>query len=120
MKKFFLAFVFLCVSNSSVLATPPRDLQLKYDPQAKSLEIVMKHPTVEPREHYIRTISVTVNNQEPQIHHWGFQRSLSEVKVKLPLELKSGDTVHIKATCSQGGSAEADLAFELSEKKPEK
>ncbi len=117
MKKFFLAVVFLLMIVSLASATPPRDLQLQYDPVAQILQISMKHPTVELREHYIRTINVAVNQQEPKVYRFGFQRSSSEVITTVSLELKAGDTVSVKAICSQGGSAEAELLIPLVETK---
>lgn len=112
MKKVFLAFVFLFASGRLVFATPPYDLQLKYDPVRQILEVNMKHPTVELREHYIRTITVTVNKQDPKIYRLPFQRSALEAEIAISLELKSADVVQVKATCSQGGSAEKELIIE--------
>ena len=111
MKKIFLVFALLFFIVPIVQATPPRDLQLQYDPVEQNLVISMHHPTVELREHYIRTIMVTVNNEKPEIHRLPFQRFASEVNLSIFLDLKPGDMVHVKASCSRGGSAEADLVI---------
>lgn len=109
MKRIFLAFVFLFFMISFVNATPPGDLQLQYDLVEQNLLVSMRHPTAELREHYIRTITVVVNNETPEIHRLPFQRSASQVKTSIFLDLKPGDSVHVQASCSLGGSAEADL-----------
>ena len=111
MRKLSLAFVLLFFMVSFVNATPPNDLELQYDPIEQNLVISMNHPTAELREHYIRTITVTVNNEKPEIHRLPFQRSASQVKISFFLDLKPGDAVHVQASCSLGGSAEADLVI---------
>ncbi|MCB9757468.1 MAG: hypothetical protein H6753_03480 [Candidatus Omnitrophica bacterium] len=120
MRNIFLITVWLFLMVSIVPATPPNDLQLQYDPVEQNLAISMHHPTAELREHYIRTITVTVNNEKPEIHRLPFQRSASEVKISIFLDLKPGDAVHVKASCSLGGSAEADLVIPPQQESAEK
>lgn len=120
MKKCFLAVIFLWGTISVAYATPPRDLQLEYDPVKQELNISMKHPSNELREHYIRTITVTVNNEQPKVYRFAFQRLAAEVKTTVPIALKSADLVHVKASCSQGGSAQADLVIASDETKSDK
>ncbi len=111
MKNIFLSVGLLFVLLSSASATPPRDLQIEYDALRQMLKISMKHPTAELREHYIRTITISVNGTPPKIHRLPFQRLASDVDFETPLELKSGDSVYVKAACSQGGSAEQELVI---------
>ncbi len=120
MKKYLLIAVFLFVMIPAAYATPPRDLKLEYDPVKQELTISMKHPTVELREHYIRTVNVSVNHQEPKVYRFAFQRLAAEVKTTVPIVLKSADLVYVKASCSQGGSAEADLVIAPDQAKSEK
>ncbi len=120
MRRVFLTSVWLFFMISFVNATPPNDLQLQYDPIEQNLAISMHHPTAELREHYIRTITVTVNNEKPEIHRLPFQRSASEVKVSIFLDLKPGDVVQVKASCSLGGSADADLVIPPQQESAEK
>lgn len=112
MKRIVLVFLFFVSFAFSANATPPRDLKLQYDPMNQNLNISMKHPTIEIREHYIRTIIVTLNDGEPKTYRFTFQKSASEFETVVPIGvLQSGDKVHVKAMCKLGGSAEADLVM---------
>lgn len=115
MKNIFLSVGLLFVFFSSASATAPGDLQLRYDASRQMLKISMKHPTVELREHYIRTITISVNGGPSKIHRLPFQRLASGVDFEVPVELKSGDSVYVKAACSQGGSAEQKLVIGLAD-----
>ncbi len=101
-------------------ASPPRDLQLKYNTQTHTLDINVKHPTAELRENFIRTITIAINGQEPQIFRFPFQRAASEFETSISLELHAGDNIVVKATCSQGGSTSAELIIPSEESKSEK
>ncbi|MCB9771112.1 MAG: hypothetical protein H6754_00970 [Candidatus Omnitrophica bacterium] len=116
MKRIALVFVFFVSFAFSANATPPRDLKLQYDPMSQNLMISMKHPTIEVREHYIRTIIVTHNDDEPKTYRFTFQKSASEVEAIVPIGvLQFGDKVHVKAMCKLGGSAEAELVMSPSD-----
>ena len=99
------------IMPQTVHASPPRDLKLEYNVGTHTLNVKMKHPTIEAREHYIRTITVTVNGGEPQVFHYTFQKLAAEFEATIPLSLNSGDNVVVKATCRLGGSAEAELTI---------
>lgn len=107
----FFVLMSAAMMPKPVHASPPRDLQLNYNVGTHTLEVKMKHPTIEPREHYIRTITVSVNGAEAQIFHYTFQKLASEFDADIPLSLNSGDKVVVKATCRLGGSAEAELTI---------
>ncbi len=111
MKKLFLTLLFLFAVCATAKATPPHDMQLKYDPATQSLSVTMKHPTIERREHYIRTITVVINGGEPQVFRYNFQNSASQFDTTIPLALKAGDSVHVTAACRLGGSAEAEFSL---------
>lgn len=93
-----------------VMGTPPHDIELKYDSGNQVLHVSMKHPTVDIHLHYIRTIEVILNNGEPQVYRYNFQKAWGQ-EADIQLAMKPGDTVHLKATCIKGGSAEAELTL---------
>lgn len=115
MKKILFVVTLLFVISPLANASPPRDLQLKYDLSGQNLEIKMKHATIENREHYIRMITVTVNSEEPKVYRFTFQKAAALVETVIPLVLKPGDIVDVKAVCSLGGNAQAQLTVPTSE-----
>ena len=106
MKLAFTLLFVLCLS-SAAYATPPRDLKLSYSNGA--LTVAMKHNTINMRKHYIRNIEVSVNGGEIQAFRYTFQKYPSEMEVLLPITLKPGDHVVVKAECKEGGSAQAEM-----------
>jgi len=115
MKKILFAAGFILMTAGIASSHPPTDLVLKYDQKAKVLEVRMRHVTEDIREHYVRTITVSVNGQEPKGYRYTHQQYPSYVDVFLPVEAKPGDMIHVQANCLKGGSIEGDLKIEKEE-----
>lgn len=120
MKKILWAFLFIAFTAASASAHPPTDMKLEYDAQQKILKVTMRHVTTDVRVHYVRAITVTVNQQDPQVFHYTHQDHASFVDVSLAIDAKPGDTIHVKATSLQGGSEEGDLQVPQEEEKEKK
>lgn len=108
MKKYLVPLFVFCLTTVAY-ATPPQDLKVTYS--AGTLDVTMKHITIEPREHFIRTIKVTVNGGEPQIFHYPFQKKPTEFAALIPILLNPADKVVVRAECKLGGSAQAELTI---------
>ena len=117
MKKLLCAGIFVLLFSGMAAAHPPTDLELKYDAQAKTISIHMRHVTADSREHYIRTITVSVNEGELKYYRYTHQQYPSYVDAILPVEAKPGDTIHVIAKCIQGGSMEGDFVIPQEVKK---
>lgn len=108
MKKYVIAFFLFCFATA-VYATPPQDMKATYSNGV--LDVKMRHVTSETREHYIRTIRVTVNDGEPKVFRYPFQKYASEFEASITIALNPGDKVVVRAECKQGGSAEVELSI---------
>ncbi len=119
MKKSLFAGIFVLLFSGTALAHPPTDLELKYDVGTKTLTVHMRHVSADTREHYLRTISVSVNGQEPQSYRYTHQPYPAYVEVALPVDAKIGDILHVIAKCIQGGSVAGDLLIIGDDQHPE-
>ena len=104
---FILFFLVFLVIDS--WAHPPSDITLEYDKERKILKILLKHVTEDIQEHRIRKIIVTKNNEEPLKFYYSSQTSPKEFIQEISLEAQSGDTIVVKAICSQAGNKEETL-----------
>ncbi len=104
---FILFFLVFLVIDS--WARPPSDITLEYDKERKILKISLKHVTEDIQEHRIRKIIVTKNNEEPLKFYYASQTSPKEFIQEISLEAQSGDTIVVKAICSQAGNKEETL-----------
>ncbi len=108
-KNLIFVLLWLLGSASVVGAHPPRGMELRYDAHGKTLHITMEHVSKKLRDHFIREIIVTKNNESPVVYRHTRQNDPSFMETSVPLEAQSGDMIHVKAVCREGGSEEASL-----------
>jgi hypothetical protein len=109
MKKLMtLIYGFLICATAQ--ATPPGDVTLAYDLEKQTVTASGPHPTQDMSEHYIRRFEISKNNLESKTYYFPKQATASEFKEALPVaDLKAGDYIYVKVSCSEGGSKEASL-----------
>jgi hypothetical protein len=112
-----VSLVFALLFPVLAFAHSPSNIALSYDETQKLLHIQMVHVTVKNREHYIRRITVTKNNEKPVDYYYPAQTSANGMETDVEITAEPGDVVKIKAFCSEAGSGEASLT--IPEKKPE-
>ena len=116
MKTMITAVVILFFCSVYAYAHPPSEIALTYDPDTKMLHIDIKHVSDSLRKHHIRKLIIYKNDAE--------FKSFSYVTQKPPgleedalLDAEPGDTIRVKAVCSEAGSQEATLVIPDAEKK---
>ncbi len=116
MKKIILllAFVFIVQLQSS-FAHGPKDIEIDYNEETKTLNVVVHHITQIAKKHYIRKMVIIKNDEEP-INRF-FYRQYNRLKVikNVPLEAKDGDVIKIIVYGNKGG--EYKWEFTLGEEK---
>jgi len=88
------------------LAQPPAQIDFEYDSQTKMLKVKIAHISINVRRHYIRRLIVTKNSENPQDFYYTNQPQAEGMTVDVPLVAKTGDTIKVKAICSQAGYKE--------------
>lgn len=112
MRKIFLILFFIFFQNLAPgWATPPSKIELSYDKDKKNLHVEVKHVTFENREHRIRKIEVSVNKAAMDAFYFGAQNNNSMQTLDIPLDLKVGDEIKVKAICSYAGFKEEALVI---------
>ena len=104
-----LTITFLLGLVSSAWAHPPYKMELNYDQEKKNLHIEITHITHDPREHHIRKVLITQNDNEPVIRYFATQTTPSTLILDIPWEAKQNDVIRVKAICSEGGQKEETL-----------
>ena len=108
-KKTLLSLLFGLMFNIPFAwATPPYKLDVRYDAGDKALKVDIEHASHELSEHYIRKITVYKNSEEPKIFYYSHQPSPQQFTLTIPFEAKNGDKIRITASCSEGGSKDAE------------
>ena len=102
-------FLFSIIFSLDAHATPPTQIELKYDKDLKILYADIAHYSDKADKHYISKIFIQINQELPQKYYFRRQVKPNKFEVEFPLELKPKDVVNLKAQCSQGGSLEVSL-----------
>jgi desulfoferrodoxin (superoxide reductase-like protein) len=113
MKKLLLIFCLLFVSIL-VFAHPPKEVALSYDTASKMLTITVNHQikqslVSDPSRHYIKEISILVNNKNVVIADYSSQQSDDGEKIIIQLKANSGDKITVGAACSIAGNKTSEL-----------
>ena len=118
MKKIFV-FIFLAslLISSKASAHPPIEMTLDYDLAAKELTVNMIHVVSTNRnQHYIKEIWAATEKGDPVVFNYRRQQKPREVIEMIPFNAKPGDTIVVKAYCSEGGVKSASLFIPLDNK----
>jgi len=84
-------------------AHPPKRVTLSYDMNKKILKVIILHPSFMPSVHYIKTVTLQKNKQNPMSHSYNIQTG-DEFTYTYDISAVSGDTLVVTATCSMYGS----------------
>ena len=105
MKKgiFLLGLIFL-MGGTNAQAHPPKNIEAEYIQEEGKLYILIEHLSRDPREHYIRKVTISVNGEEVITERMHQQVDPNKVVLTLDLEAEGGDQIEIKAYCSEGGT----------------
>lgn len=91
-------------------AHPPSDITLKYDQKTHILTVTALHNTLDPTTHYIKLIEVSINGAPMITQNFLSQTDKATQQAQyIIIDLKPGDTIVAKATCSIRGSLEKPL-----------
>ena len=100
----------LCLSMAALLAAtggfchPPSEIQLAFDPAAKTLRVTVMHDTRKPEEHFIASIQVKVNGKEAVTQIYQRQTDgLKRAASYLLEDAKTGDEISVTGVCSVFG-----------------
>ena len=116
MRKLFVSasVVLLCAALYSCMAAtafahPPSGMTLSYDKEKEVLHIDISHVTHRPRKHFIRKVVVSKNEGVIDTVSFVQQTSSTALAVDVPVSAVAGDTLSVKAICSEAGIARESL-----------
>ncbi len=106
---FLAAFLLFCTAVP-LFAHPPSDLRVNYDPAEGVLHIAMTHVTGSNMiRHHIRKIQIFKNDEMVLDSTIVQQTSAHSMTKSIPLSAVAGDTIRVKAICSEGGIGEQTI-----------
>ncbi|MBF0522602.1 MAG: hypothetical protein HQL24_06045 [Candidatus Omnitrophica bacterium] len=108
-KVFGLVFIFFVFFISLALATPPSEIVLNYDQKAQLLHVEVKHPTKNIREHYIRYLTILLNNVEVKKIRYTHQENAAGFTEEVPVAAVANDVIKAEAICNKGGDKTQEL-----------
>ena len=94
-----------------VFSHPPTNLTLTYDPATQILHIEMTHVTGNIREHHIRRLVISKNDEPPVSITVVRQTTPNNEVDEIPFSAKPKDTIRVEAFCKEGGSETATLVI---------
>ena len=114
--KVFLLVAVILLAMTFLLSAPasahsPKSVDLKYEPATQTLSVTIIHPVKDPATHYIKKISISVNEGEAREHEYKSQPDKESFTVEYNIAAQDGDTIKVKATCSYIGSKSATLTL---------
>jgi hypothetical protein len=113
MKKIITILVFICI-GATAFAHPPKDVVMSYDTKTQMLSVTIIHLIKEskapdPMIHFVKFLSVTVNDKEKLITNYRYQETDDGETVLIKLALKKGDKVSAMAWCNFAGEKRTEL-----------
>ena len=108
---FFSAVVFVTLGISSSSAHAPAKIEFEYNAEAEQPVLIIKidHVSRNRRAHYIRKMTLSINDGDPQVFRFATQISPKGLIREIPLKLEPGDVVRVDAVCSQAGVASQEF-----------
>jgi hypothetical protein len=102
----FLIFFLFAGLQVPVFSHAPSDIKADFDAKTKRLSITVTHQTSAPIMHYIKHISVKLNNADIKDFYFTKQSSAANEKATLFINkaVKKGDQIQIFAVCNLSGS----------------
>lgn len=102
---------------SSLGATSPSIIELTYEPGKKNLRIKIVHAAHDPREHHIRKVEVSLNDEKPTNLYFATQTAPAFLTMDVALEAKPGDNIRVLAICNEAGRLEKTLTVSMEDDK---
>jgi len=100
-----LLFILLISAPTILMAHPPKSIDIKYSPDQKKLTAEIPHGVKDVKDHYIKTIVISVDGKEVKTIDLKEQTSKEKENIDIELpDIKSGSEISIKATCNKFGS----------------
>lgn len=104
MKIFLLTIGMIVLVSGSALADPPSRIDVRYDTVTKQFLAVIVHKVSNPLKHYIRKITIFVNDKQVAEQYFTKQSSVSDQQIVFAVpHLKMGDVLKVEAFCNVGG-----------------
>ncbi|MEI7596269.1 MAG: hypothetical protein WCK02_11015 [Bacteroidota bacterium] len=112
MKNIYLSFASLFLVTMA-FAHPPKSVKLIYNKSEKSMSIDAEHKVKDPKDHYIKEITVFINGVKQEGVALTSQTSVEREEYNYKIgELKSGDKIKVTATCNKFGSKSQEITIE--------
>jgi hypothetical protein len=104
-------FVFLCLIFP-LLAHPPSEINVVYDPATQLLRLDIIHPTSDVKNHHIKEVQVIINGEWFTKQEFSVQtESRKHQAVILLATVKPGDPVDIIAVCNVFGKKQVSTVI---------
>jgi desulfoferrodoxin (superoxide reductase-like protein) len=110
MKILLLCLALIFIFTPSVFSNPPRSIDIKTS--AEKIEVFVSHPSQSPSEHYIKTITVALNDREIIQQTFSLQKTDGQTAVYEIAGLKKGDKITVRAYCSMYGDLQKEITVE--------
>jgi desulfoferrodoxin (superoxide reductase-like protein) len=107
----FVLAIILYSTQFSYAHAPSR-VEASYDPETSEVSVMVYHDVKDPKTHYIKNISVFVNDVQVLQDEYSQQsNNMDQPAVYELRDLKSGDKVTVKASCSISGQNSTTLTI---------
>ncbi len=90
-------------------ATPPKDIQLTYNPAEQTLAVAITHYSLMPGFHYIKNVDIKKNGQIISKNTYKNQPEKEYFTYFYNIPAAAGDDFEVTATCSFYGSKTVNL-----------
>ena len=108
-------FILLLFSVASLVAHPPKGIELSYDAETAALTVTVHHKVSDADRHYIRRIEVYAGKEllaEKTYERQETATAQEEMFLFIDKPLARGTVVTVKAFCSLSGKKSARLEWE--------
>jgi len=110
MKRNLALTVLILAFNGALMAHPPSEINLKFDPVKRVLEVTVMHDVKDSTKHFIEEITVKINGEDAVKQTLHQQTDNREQKASYVLiDAKPGDEISVKAECNMFGDKKQTL-----------
>jgi hypothetical protein len=96
--------IFTCILPISAHATPPKDIQLAFNPDEQTLSVTITHASFMPGTHYIKTVEIKKNGLKVSNNTYNSQPDKKTFTYTYKIPAVSGDNFEVTASCNFYGS----------------
>lgn len=98
------AVLVVCILIPTVSAHSPSGMSVTYQELSKELLVSITHDVPNPGEHYIQSVTVSINRKVVNNSRYTSQPAPDTFTYTYPVETVTGDEIKVTATCSLAGS----------------